>query len=425
MSCNRCYSSSCTCSSGSTLVPEPFYVQASVCKEDHTNYVHYNQYAYGLQIQSSWNIPQCGGAAVLSVPGAIAISVGSYIWHITYGYFKIISFDSVKKEISVENPCFSSNSPAGTEVPACSTFVVTPEPCCEDVGQSGVYLKYDFTAPADGDCIDITLTSVDGLISGNDVQIGSGVYGLSEIKANNVVTICNEGEGITAGTPVIAQNASGLYQYPIIQLSVNPCTQTNITEGKVIACSGDNMSPITGATVGHSIILQNVDGTAEYGDPLTPLASDTETATGTNATGTISGTATPLSANSNSTSITITNASSVKTQNILVVIDSYIVGQVSNASTEPGTLTLSLNVNTGGGSSVVRVLGRWVYSGTDTEFDYADQVTWHTVLTVAPSASVTVTAFGTILTGATAPGVGPDFTYSTFNTKISAIGVSV
>lgn len=253
MSCSTCRTIPCRCTipctsyPGTTLVPQPFYAAGVACKEDHTNNVYVQQFAYGILIQSSWNIPLCGGAAILSVPGTYAVSVGSYIWNSNFGYFQIVSFDAVAQTISIQNPCFTDNAAPGVEVPACTTFAVGPEPCCEDVGQTGIFVKYDFTAPADGDCIDITLTFIDGLITGNNLQIGSGIYKLNEVKANDVVTICNQGEGITPGTPVIAQNINGQYQYPVIQLSINPCEQPVIGTGAIIACDTNGMSPITGS----------------------------------------------------------------------------------------------------------------------------------------------------------------------------------
>jgi hypothetical protein len=267
MSCNLCNSPSCNggCNPAGHLVPQPFYVKGKPCVQSHTQQVIVNQYALGLEVSSSWNIPTCGASASLSVPGVTTAPVGAYIWNASYGYFQIVGFDPIGQTLSVQNPCYTDNLTPGSQVPSCTVFTISPPPCCSDVGQSGgIYLKYDFTAPADGDCIDITLTSQVGLSVNNEVEIGSGIYGLSAVKANNVVTICNNGLGIAAGTPVIAQNSSGLYQYPVGTIYTNPCSSSSVLSAKVIGCVGTGQNILAGAQVNAPLILSNIDGTASY-----------------------------------------------------------------------------------------------------------------------------------------------------------------
>lgn len=263
MGCNRCQALPCQC------VQEPYYVDSPMCAEDHTTKVYVQQMALGLPIQSAWNIPLCGGSAQLSVPGLSAVSVGSYIWHEAYGYYEIIAADLVAKTITVQNNCDSANASPGTQVPPCTTFVVTPVPCCDDQ-TSGVCVELDFTAPAVDACLDITLSSVEGLIVGSNLQIGSGIYRLNEIKSNNVVNICNDGEGITPGTPVIAKNFAGDYQYCIIQLGVNPCNAEVIAEGKVLACGEGNVQAPLDVPEDKGVLI-GFDGTTNEAKFTTPV----------------------------------------------------------------------------------------------------------------------------------------------------------
>jgi len=274
MTCN-CGSPNCNggcgqCNPAGHLVPQPFYKDAKVCKQDHTQNIIVNQYALGLEVASSWNIPGCGASASLSVPGTTSAPIGAFIWNRAFGYFEIVGFDANTQIISVQNPCIANNLAPGSQVPSCTIFTISPPPCCADIDQTGVFLKYDFTAPADGQCTDITLTSEIGLSTNNQVEIGSGIYNLSAIKANNVVTICNDGNGITPGTPVIAQNAAGQYQYPIGIIFTNPCTLDPVTLGTVIICDGSGQSKLTGASVGSPLVLSNLDGTAAYDDTFLP-----------------------------------------------------------------------------------------------------------------------------------------------------------
>lgn len=432
MGCNRCSSTPCSCG------PQPYYTQIEMCPEDNCQKIYVNQFTFAVCPTDSWNIPSCGASAWLTVDGVQNVSIGSFIWGATYGYFEVIGINT--GQIQISNPCFESNAAPGTQVPACYCFVVTADPTVSIAQQDGVFVAYDFVAPGNGDCLDIILTGAITGGAGDNIQIGAGIYLISEIKPNNVITICNEGDGITPGTPVIALDASGRYQYPVTVLSQNPCNEDPIELGTVIVCEDLVQHKLTGGTIGHVLTLTNTTtGEAEYADSgvtaltvrvdtledeVAGLSSGVIENTAANNTGTISGSGT-LTINTNNASVVINNPSTINTEKVHFTVDAYIVGEASNGLTEAGTFTLSLNVDTGGGPITVRVVGRPFSSGTDTVFDYADQITYSGVLTIAASGSATITASGTILTGATAPGVGPDLIISTFRAKISAIGVAV
>jgi len=256
MSCNTCFRNPCSCLAG---VPQPFYAQSSACAQDHTKNVYIQQISLGLQIQSAWNIPSCGSSAVLSVPGLTAASVGSTIWHESYGYFEIIAYDVIGQTITIQNNCTEGNAAPGTQVASCTTFTISPPPCCSPT-TDGVFVAIDFTAPDVDDCIDITLTSTEGLISGYGVSIGSGVYVLQEVKANNIVTICNDGEGIVPGTSVIAQDYAGNYQYPVTVVSTNPCSQDTTNGGAVLVCRDGFVRPLAVPEVPVLLVGTNVTG---------------------------------------------------------------------------------------------------------------------------------------------------------------------
>lgn len=213
MGCTVCNVNPCRCGP-----PAPYYAgNVGMCPEDNCKNTIIQQFTLGLQIQSAWNLPQCGGSAILSVPGVVAVPVGEYLHNPSYGYFQIISFDATKEEISVTNPCFDGNLPPGTSVPMCVTFIVTPYPCvCAGTSAFFPYVAIDFTAPAVNDCIDITVTTLNGLTVGDTVQIGAGFYFVDHFTGTTIINICNQGDGITPGTPVIAKDAEDQYQYPII-----------------------------------------------------------------------------------------------------------------------------------------------------------------------------------------------------------------
>jgi hypothetical protein len=303
MACTTCGSSyPCGCRSSSpssncpsqgccTPVPStpvPYYQCAPVCAEDHTKKITIQQFYTTVKVDNTWNIPACGETAVLSVAGLKSVEPGAYLWASEYGYFEIVSFDAANGEVTVQNNCNEGNAAVGTSVPACTDFIVSDPPCdCTD--DSNVCVEIDFTAPDVDDCIDITLTATSGLTAGDTVQIGSGFYFLQEIKPNNIVTICNQGEGITPGTSVIAKDSNGNYQYCLSVISVNPCGRDAVSQGTVLVCAGGDsavVTPLNGAAEGYVATLVDPDlVTAEY----RPLGV-TECATTTAALNIITGT---------------------------------------------------------------------------------------------------------------------------------------
>lgn len=433
MTCTRCRTTLCRCGSGcnvcranpcscSNLVP--FYDDVPSCEEDHCERIYVNQFSFAVCAEDSWNVPACGQTAVLSVPGVRGITVGAYLWHPNYGYFEIQQLNSKNGTIGIVNPCFDGNASPGTQIPKCTCFTVTDLPS-DIASQSGIFVAFDFTAPAEGNCIDITLTSTASLVEGNLIQIGTGVYLLSEVKANNVVTICNEGEGIIAGTPVVAQNVSGQYQYPVTQIGVNPCTQDPVTSGSVLVCDELSAKKITGTTIGDVLTLDDpVTGEASYQTivfPTPDISSGVISDVSVNNIGTIDGNAGPLSINTNNAQIIIINPSATFTENVFVTFEAYIVGEASQGDSAPGEFSLQLFVDTGSGATLHKIVTRPFNTQDDGNYGFADQVTDTKVYTIPPSGSLTITVAGTVLVN----GSGPGLEFTTFQAKVSAIGVAV
>lgn len=234
MGCNKCGSKLRTCGCSSV----PYYQQADVCVEDHTQKVYQPEFNFSVCPTSSWNIPICGQTAVLQVPGLAGATVGSFLWHPQFGFYEINSIDTVNGTIGITNNCTEGNASAGAQVPACTCFIITAPPA--DLSQLvGVCVAIDFTAPELDIPLDIILTSTSGVTSGDTIEIGTGFYFVSAVKPDNVITIINKGQGIIPGTPVIALNGSGDYQYCLSVISVNPCDRTHIKEGIILTCDGD------------------------------------------------------------------------------------------------------------------------------------------------------------------------------------------
>lgn len=243
------------CTPNVQSVPVPFYQCADPCQESHNERIVLQQYNTSIKVNNSWNVPSCGNSAIINVAGLKSFVPGSYIWNPTYGFFEGTAFDAATGDLTIVNHCNDGNAAPGTGVPACTNFDVTVPPCdCPDANNTCVAI--DFTAPAIGDCIDITLTNTNNLRSSDTIQIGTGFYFVSAVKANNIITICNQGEGITPGTPVIAKDTAGNYQYCISIINVNPCDSDPVIEGKALVCNGSDESvPLGGAAKGYVLTL--------------------------------------------------------------------------------------------------------------------------------------------------------------------------
>ena len=256
------------CSNVSPATPLSASCNTSACQENHcVEYIN-QQFHATLKVANSWNVPSCGGSAVLYVAGIKAIAIGSYVWADGYGYFEVVSFNAESQQITVQNNCTEGNAPEGTQVPACTEFTVVGPPLeagAESQPALFPYVAIDFTAPNVSTCLLITVTTVNGLVVGKTVQIGSGTYRVNSIPDGTHIEICNDGAGITPGTAVIAQNEANQYQYPIILIDTNPCTNPTVTSGSILVCKDDVAQPLTGPTEGAvPVLIDPETGEVEY-----------------------------------------------------------------------------------------------------------------------------------------------------------------
>lgn len=264
--CETPCSDNCGCTPSNPGCPLPYYDEAPAVQQANCDVRYISNFYSSIKSSTAWNIPACGATAVLRFGCVKAILIGSNLWNGLYGYFEVTAYNAETGDVTVKNNCVSGNSAPGTAIPACTEFVVAPPPCC--TGGTDLpypYLKSNFVAPPVSGCLDIIVTSVNGLAVGKDVQIGSGVYRINGIASANLIQICNDGEGITPGTSVIAQNDAGDYQYPLILIDTNPCTNPVISSGPVLACDGGVTAPLTGLAAGSVLVLTDpVTGEAEY-----------------------------------------------------------------------------------------------------------------------------------------------------------------
>lgn len=213
-----------SCSKPSPASPSPYYNCTPTCQEDHCQQVNVFNYQTAICVNYAFNIPACGQLANVYFTDLKVLPVGAYLWHATYGYFEVVAFNTQTGQVTLINNCNDGNAPVGTNIPACTCFVVTPQPLNDATSLLVPFVALDFVAPAVGNCIDIEVTTVAGLHVGDTITIGTGFYSVSALNTPTNITICNDGLGIVAGTNVIARNGADQLQYPINVIS-SCCTE--------------------------------------------------------------------------------------------------------------------------------------------------------------------------------------------------------
>lgn len=249
----------------------PFSSETPNCPSSGCQEINTYRFSTSVRPDNSFVVPNCGGTSTFTASDIDMLQIGSYLWSKEYGYLEVISFNPLSHQITVLNHCNEGNIAVGSQVSACSDFdVIDPPFIANNPQNGGICVAVDFTAPAIGDCILITLTDTTGIITGDSIQIGTGTYVVGVIVGSTVLSICNDGDGLIAGTPVIAKNGAGEYQYCISILG-NCCTTIqNRFGGTLDPCSSIAdlivvQSSASGAASGTLNNIGNSVETAEAG----------------------------------------------------------------------------------------------------------------------------------------------------------------
>lgn len=272
MSCTRCYPSPCSCTSYQPAAPLPVAAPscAPPCYENHEKVVINQCFSSVIRTKNAWVVPEEGEQVSILVPGLCDTLPGSYIWSSTYGYFKVILYDTAAQTLTVQNEDTDGNANAGTQVLPGSPFIFVDPPCCTDATNNSPYpyVAVDFTVPGVGLCVEIEVTSVATLAPGQTVQIQNGTYLLDGIVDGTHIAICNVGDGDTPGNLVVARDAGGNFQVPIIPINLNACDETPIDEGVLLVCGVSGAAPLDGEYPGQTIFLRDsATNEASYGFP--------------------------------------------------------------------------------------------------------------------------------------------------------------
>lgn len=262
---------------------QPYYQQIKVCAEDNRQIIRTQILTGVFKNKDAFAMPACGASIRVVFDAVGDIPVGAWLWSMGLGYLTIQGFTSSTGEIQLLNECPSTNctnqAAPGTPIPKCSLFVVLAPNCggaSQGPGTLYPYLNSGFTAPEDGDCIDIAVTNTNGLYVNAVITINTGEYTVTEIKSSTLITICNTGQGLTPGTVVNYQDAADTLIVPIVLLQSNACLATAVPSGVPLGCHNSITVPIAG-TLQDQIFVWNEDlGEAEWRSLGIPTLNCTE-----------------------------------------------------------------------------------------------------------------------------------------------------
>lgn len=272
MGCNNCGSNSinnqgnCTSCNTSCCAkpcgPKPYYTTTPLlCPEDNSKIINKISFSTAVKSSTPFNMPSCGQEVQVFFNDLYQVATYSRIWAFTVGYLTILGFNPDTGALILRNECDEScgvQASPGTLIPECTLFIVSP-PSCNTTSPSEAsefpYLAAQFIVPAVDDCIDISVTNVNGLIANTNVQIAGGTYLLSEIKTPTLIRICNNGAGGVPGTVVTATDCNGTFFTPIILIESNPCTRSPVLNGTLVVCTEGGQFPLNGTGMDQVPVL--------------------------------------------------------------------------------------------------------------------------------------------------------------------------
>lgn len=130
MTCSLCGNTNgCSCQVARLLMAPHYSQPCGSCPEDHDKVVVAHRYSAAVKVANAWVIPAENQLSTLYVPALVDIVPGCALWHPTYGFFRVVSYDPEAQIVKVERAYSGDNaSAAGTPIPSCTSLVVTVDP---------------------------------------------------------------------------------------------------------------------------------------------------------------------------------------------------------------------------------------------------------------------------------------------------------
>lgn len=345
--CSRCQRSPCCCSNTSRLA-QPYYQEVRTCREDGREVIRVERLVGAFKNSSAFCVPGCGKSVRVVFDSVGDVPIGAWLWSMGVGYLTIVGFNANTGEIELRNDCPTNlcqgqmQANPGDPIPACSVFVLGSPNCSGGTGTNPLtpFLDSGFVAPVSGNCIDIAVTNVTGLSVGKNISINSGIYRISAIKSATLITICNDGAGLTPGTVVNYQDAAGNLIVPLILIDVNPCLNATTLAGSVMVCDSGVEKPLTGLLEGQILVLTDpTTGEAAYETIGVPILHCTALSVGL--------TTDPADNPSHSYLVQVGSTTGfVATDLISIGADSFIIDSIDTATTLHATPVIDPTVIT-------------------------------------------------------------------------------
>ncbi len=274
-----CGNTNCSCCS-TAAVGVPYYSCSSMCPEDNSCTTTITKIAGVFRTLRSFVMPACGSTVQVTFESITALPIGAWMWAGDAGRFEITGYDATTgivqlKNLCPDSPCDNAAAP-GASIPSCTVFILSAPNCDVSTANPNApfpYLDADFVAPANGVCIQISLTSVNGLGANQNVSIAGGTYSIESVDSPTLITICNNGAGITPGTVVDHDDSAGHNVVPIVVIDSNPCSAKDVLSATLLGCNAGIITPLTGLVAGQIPVLQDpVTGEVEYQSIGIPMA---------------------------------------------------------------------------------------------------------------------------------------------------------
>lgn len=264
----------------------PYYQTVSMCPEESKVCVRVEKLVGAFKNVSAFAVPACGASVRVAFSHVGDVPIGAWLWCYGIGYLTIVGFNPNTGEIELKNECPTvtcanqTQAAPGTPIPACSVFVLMPPACNSQSGGGTVvtfpYLDSGFVAPASGACIDIAVTNTNGLSVNAEVMLNTGTYRVSAVKSATLITICNDGSGLTPGTVVEYKDSAGNLIVPITLIQSNPCLNSASLSGKLIVCKNNTITPLTGLADNQVPVFNTSTGEVNFRTLAIPTLDCTE-----------------------------------------------------------------------------------------------------------------------------------------------------
>lgn len=216
-----------------------------------------------IEVGEEFDFPAPGETTVIRSCCSEGIAQGAVLYSIGMGYLHVSDIPS-ECEIEVVNLGEPCNVKIAGEPVAAGSKLQVGIPVCGGDGTNKradkICLTTDFFVPAycaqptdtGGCCVNVGVTSVSGLVTGQRLAIGQREFRLMQINSAREIRICNDGNGGMPGAVVYAMD-------DCIEIigGANECDRQTVDGGLLLACRDGSKQPIAGQYDGQILQWNN------------------------------------------------------------------------------------------------------------------------------------------------------------------------